>query len=89
MQRSVYRTASFSVGRLRQAKFAIIYPDLRLDYKVQHIQSMLQKRTESSFAVSIRGWHFKTLRPSILLSIVCCEEVWPVPQTLWSTGSCI
>ena len=34
MRRSVYCTASFSVCSLRRAKFPIIYPDLRLDYKV-------------------------------------------------------
>ena len=31
---SVYCTASFSVCSLRRAKFAIINPDLQLDYKV-------------------------------------------------------
>jgi hypothetical protein len=34
VRRSVYCTASFSVCSLRLAKFPIIYPDLRLDYKV-------------------------------------------------------
>jgi hypothetical protein len=31
---SVYCTASFSICSLRRTKFPIIYPDLRLDYKV-------------------------------------------------------
>jgi hypothetical protein len=34
VRRSVWCTASFSVCALRRAKFPIIYPDLRLDYKV-------------------------------------------------------
>ena len=34
MRRSVHCTALFSVCSLRRAKFPIIYPDLRLDYKV-------------------------------------------------------
>gem|GEM_PF-5040933 len=34
MRRSVYSTTSFSVCSLRRAKFPIIYPDLRLNYKV-------------------------------------------------------
>ena len=34
MRRSVYCTASFSVCSRRRTKFPIIYPDLRLDYKV-------------------------------------------------------
>ena len=33
-RRSVSCTTSFSVCSLRRAKFSIIYPDLRLDYKV-------------------------------------------------------
>jgi len=39
---SVYCTASFSVCSLRRAKFAIINPDLQLDYKVAtHPESLL------------------------------------------------
>jgi hypothetical protein len=34
VRRSVYCTASFSVCSLRRAKFPIIYPDLRFNYKV-------------------------------------------------------
>ncbi len=34
VRRSVHCTALFSVCSLRRAKFPIIYPDLRLDYKV-------------------------------------------------------
>ena len=34
MRRSVYCTASFSVCSRRRTEFPIIYPDLRLDYKV-------------------------------------------------------
>ena len=42
MRRSVYCTASFSVCSLRRAKFPIIYPDLRLDYKVATHPAMLR-----------------------------------------------
>ena len=34
VRRSVYCTASFSVCSRRRTKFPLIYPDLRLDYKV-------------------------------------------------------
>ena len=34
MRGSVYCTASFSVFSRRRAKLSIIYPDIRLDYKL-------------------------------------------------------
>jgi CHAT domain-containing protein len=46
VRRSVYCTASFSVCSLRRAKFAIIYPDLRLDYKVATLPRALPSQTK-------------------------------------------
>jgi hypothetical protein len=47
VRRSVYCTGSFSVCSLRRPKFPIIYPDLRLDYKVAtHPPGVLGQRTE-------------------------------------------
>jgi hypothetical protein len=45
VRRSVHCTALFSVCSLRRAKFPIIYPDLRLDYKVATHPPMLYAET--------------------------------------------
>jgi hypothetical protein len=55
VRRSVHCTALFSVCSLRRAKFPIIYPDLRLDYKVA---THPQKRLLFIFRSLIKRDHF-------------------------------
>ncbi len=63
MRRSVHCTALFSVCSLRRAKFPIIYPDLRLDYKVAtHPFWELQKGQNSKAETALdkilfRNWY--------------------------------
>ena len=53
MRESVYCTASFSVFSRRRAKLPIIYPDIRLDYKLATLPSTKPRRQAKAVEVAI------------------------------------
>ena len=62
MRGLVYCTASFSICSLQRAKFPIIYPDFRLDYKVATLPLGLRSGDVAHLRLKDTNWNSGTLQ---------------------------